>query len=179
MKFRIFLKMSLGASLLMAVTSAFAGISCKDVQYGSDSYGESMEALARQAKLPDYYFNRYHEVVVSDICDGDNNEDETENLIDGGYIKRSESEAIRKVLGFSRSKSHVPLARSKVGKDYEFAYHKFIKMDLSLAFASNAAGHYSTSPNTKCGQLAKQALAGNKRAIVTLQSEPSYCLKYN
>lgn len=178
MRSQVFLKLVLAISLSIAATSSFAAINCKDVQYGSSRYGDSIQALARQAKLPDNDISRYHEVVISDFCDGDNNEDETENLIDSGYVERSEAEAIRKVLGYIRPKNYVSPARSKVGKDYERAYHYFIKTDMSLAFASNVAGHYSATPNTKCGQLAKQAIAGNKKALKTLQTEPKYCLKY-
>jgi len=145
--------------------SANAGVKCSDVKYGNENYHEKMEELAKLARLPDNYYSRYHEDVVSSLCKG--NVKGIKGLIDRGYVKKSEVEAIKEVLGMD--------GRSDAGKSYGYSREKFSDMGLCSACADNVAQHYTKTPNSKCGKLAKQALEGNPSAIEELQSFPSYC----
>lgn len=142
-----------------------AGIKCSDVTYGTENYIDNMEKLAKQARLPDDYFNRYHEDVVSALCEGNNKD--IKDLIDNGFVKSSEVEAIKEVLGKNK--------RSEEGKSYGYSKEKFLAMGLYPIIADNVAQFYTKKPNSKCGKLAKQALEGNPDAISELQSDPSYC----
>ncbi len=160
-------KISIGVSFLMAATSSFALIDCSDVDYGTnENYHSNMEILAKQARLPNDYYNRYHQDVVNYICDGD--EDSIENAIDYGYVKRSEVESIRENLGLDK--------RSKIGESYEYSRIKFSNMGLSNAFSDNITNYYVSMPSSQCGQLAKSAIEGNPRSIAKLQSYPEYCI---
>ena len=160
-------KISIGLSFLIAATSSFALIDCSDVDYGTnENYHSNMEILAKQARLPDDYYNRYHQDVVNYICEGD--EDIIENTIDYGYVKRSEVESIRENLGLNK--------RSKFGESYEYSRIKFLDMNLSNAFSDNVANYYTLMPNSQCGQLSKSAIEGNPRSIAKLQSYPEYCI---
>lgn len=145
--------------------SVNAGINCSDVQYGSESYHEKMEELARLARLPDDYYSRYHEDVVSDLCKG--NTKEVKKSIDQGFVKQSEVDAIKEVLGMD--------SRSSTGKKYGYSRQKFSEMGLCSACADNVAQFFTKKQNSKCGKLAKQALDGNPNAIKKLQSFPAYC----
>ena len=154
----------LGVALL--ANSANAVLSCSDVTYGSDNYFDNMEKLAIEARLPDNYFNRYHESVVSDLCKG--NMDEIESSIDYGFVKRSEVEGIKEALGMDE--------RSSQGSSYQYSREKFShEMGLSSAFSDNVAQYYIQKPNSKCGKLAKSAIEGNPRSIKVLQDYPEYC----
>lgn len=146
--------------------SVNARVKCSDVKYGNQNYHEKMEELAKLARLPDDYYSRYHEDVVRDLCKG--NIDGVESSIDNGFVKRSEVEAIKEVLGKDD--------RSDSGKSYGFSRHKFEEMGLCSACADNVAQHYTQMPNMKCGKLAKEALEGDPNAIEELQSFPSYCV---
>lgn len=158
---------SIAISFLLAATSSFALIDCGDVDYGTnENYHSNMEILAKQARLPDDYYNRYHQDVVNYICDGD--EDSIESTIDYGYVKRSEVESIRENLGLDK--------RSAIGGSYEYSRIKFLDMNLSNAFSDNVANYYTLMPNSQCGQLAKSAIEGNPRSISRLQSYPEYCI---
>lgn len=145
--------------------SANAGVKCSDVKYGNENYHQKMEELAKLARLPDAYYNRYHEDVVSDLCKG--NLKGVNSSIDNGFVKKSEVESIKEVLGIDN--------RSDTGKSYGYAKQKFSEMGLCSACADNVAQHYTKKPNSKCGKLAKQALEGNPSAIGNLQSFPTYC----
>jgi len=145
--------------------SANAAIKCSDVKYGNEGYHEKMEELAKLARLPDGYYNKYHEGVVSDLCGG--NAKDIESSIDNGFVKRSEVEAIKEALGMD--------GRSAIGKRYSDSRRKFEEMGLCSACADNVAQHYTKKPRSKCGRLAKQALGGNPNAVEKLQSFPGYC----
>lgn len=145
--------------------SVTAEVKCSDVKYGSDNYHEKMEELAKLAKLPDNYYSRYHEDIVSDLCKG--NTKNVKDSIDSGFVKSSEVEAIKEVLGMD--------GRSDIGKSYGYSRRKFEEMGLCSACADNIAQHYTKKPKSKCGKIAKQALEGNPNAIEELQSFPGYC----
>jgi hypothetical protein len=145
--------------------SAIAGVKCSDVKYGNENYNEKMEELASLARLPDGYYNRYHEDVVSSLCKG--NKKEVRRLIDNGFVKSSEAEAIKEVFGKD--------SRSEVGKSYGYSKNKFLDIGLCSACADNVAQYYTKKPNSQCGKLAKQALEGNPNAIDELRPFPSFC----
>jgi hypothetical protein len=151
--------------LILMPFTANAGIKCSDVKYGTENYHEKMEELAKLARLPDDYYSRYHEDVVSNLCKG--NTKEIKSLIDDGFVKLSEVEAIKEVLGKSK--------RSEIGQSYGDSKKKFSDMGLCSACADNVAQYYTKKPKSQCGKLAKQALEGNSDAVSELQSFPSYC----
>lgn len=159
-------KVGIGISLFMTVTFSHAYISCEDVEYGNDNYHPNMEELATQARLPDNYYNRYHQSAVSDLCTGD--EEGLESAIDYGFVKRSEVEALRETLGLDK--------RSRTGTSYEYSRQTFSELGLSSAASDNIAQFYTKEIDSQCGQLAKKALEGNPRAIEELQTSPSYCI---
>ncbi|EIC19828.1 hypothetical protein [Thiorhodovibrio frisius] len=159
------MRLSLFSFLVMLLPfSANAGIKCSDVRYGSENYHEDMEKLAELARLSDGY-NRYHEDVVSGLCTG--NLTGVASSIDNGYVRRSEVEAIKEVLGLDD--------RSDSGKSYGFSRQKFSDMGLCSACADNVAQHYTRTPTSKCGTLARHALEGDPIAVEKLRSFPSYC----
>ena len=151
--------------ILIIPFSALAGMKCGDFEYGTDNYHDNMDELARRASLPDEYYNKYHEEVVSDLCNG--NAESVNQAIDDGYVKRSEVEAIREVLGLEK--------RSSTGKAYGTSREKFVNMGLCNACADNVAQYFVHKPNSKCGKLAKQALEGNTQTIELLRAFPYYC----
>lgn len=162
-------------AMVLAPLVAYAGVECSDVVYGSENYSDKMEELATIAKLPDNYYTRYHEDAVKDICSG--NAGEIQDLIDSGYVKASEVEAIMKALGKSTPglKKAVKAPRSEEGKSYSAARKKFSDMGLCSACADNVAQYYTKKPDSPCGKLAKQALEGNPKAVEKLKTFPSYC----
>ena len=165
------LKTTMNCSFLIGISllanTANAMLNCSDVTYGSDDYFDNMEKLAIEARLPDNYFNRYHESVVSDLCKGDI--EAVESSIDYGFVKRSEVEGIKEALGMDK--------RSSIGRRYQYSREKLsYEMGLSSAFSDNVAQYYTQKPNSKCGKLAKSALDGNPISIKTLQSYPEYCI---
>ncbi len=154
----------LGAALF--ANTANAMLDCSDVVYGNDNYFDNMQKLAEEARLPNNYFNRYHESVVSDLCKGDI--ESVQSWIDNGYVKRSEVEGIKEVLGLDE--------RSSAGLSFQYSRDRFYNdMNLALVHADNVAQFYTRKPDSQCGKLAKSALEGNPRAIKTLQSNPEYC----
>jgi len=168
----------IGVSIVfsMAATFSNAALECKDVKYGNDDYHDNMAALAIEARLidgSDGYFNRYHESVVSELCGYSEDDGFTEKMIDTGYVRRSEVEGIKEVLGLNN--------RSTAGRDFEYAHIKLSdETSLSGVGASNAAHLYAYEPNSKCAKLVKRVLAGDQRAIselelLDLQSESNYC----
>ena len=162
----VLVKIGIGVSLSMAVTFSHAYVNCEDVDYENSDYHSNMEKLATQARLPDNYYNRYHQSAVSDLCNGD--EESLEGAIDYGYVKRSEVEALRESLGLDK--------RSNVGGSYQYSRQTFSRLGLSSAASDNIAQFYTKKIDSQCGQLAKSALEGNPRAIEELQASPSYCI---
>lgn len=163
-------KIGVGIVFSMAVTFSNAALECKDVKYGNDDYHENMAALAIEARLidgSDGYFNRYHEEVVRELCGYSDIDSYIEEMIDTGYVRRSEVEGIKEVLAIDN--------RSRIGTSYEYSRAKFSALGLSSAASANVAEFYTKNPESQCGQLAKYALEGNPRAISELQNQPTYC----
>ncbi len=154
---------------LILTGSAFAQMSCKDVQYDNPNYGDKMDELAKQARLPDDYWNRYHESVVSSLCRG--NVAEVDDLINQGSVKAKEVQSIAKVLG----KTYNPKQRSEAGKKFGYAKEKFRTMGACSACADNIANYFVNQPKSPCGKLAKKALEGNADAVKKLLEFPDYC----
>lgn len=154
---------------LVPVDSAFAGLSCREVNRDNPNYHENMDVLAERAKLPDNYWNRYHEDVVRALCSG--NAKDIDGLVDAGFMKPGEAQNIAKALG----KTYQPKNRSEAGKSYGYSRKKFVEMGACSACADNIAQHYTKKPNSPCGKLAKQALEGNPEAIKKLVAFPDYC----
>ena len=146
-----------------------AQISCQDLKYGSPHYSDKMDELAKQAELPNNYWNRYDESAVRDFCKGDMKG--VDGLVDSGMIKAQEAKAIAKVLG----KTYTEKPRSEVGKTYASSKQKFIKMGACNACADNIAQYYSKNPDSRCGKLAQKALDGNKDAVDDVVAFPDYC----
>ena len=172
MKFQAVLsKVALGMSLSMAVTFSHAALTCKDVKSSNDNYGENMAALAIEARLIDGaegYFNRIHESVVWRLCGyGDDSDFDIEEMIDTGYVRRSEVEGIKEVLMLDK--------RSPAGRKSEYARSKLAAMGVSNVSASHIATFYAEKPNSECGKLAKSAFSGDRLAIKKIKTEPSYC----
>ena len=158
-------KIVVGIGFSIAMTFSHAALDCQDVSYDNDDYHENMEKLAVEARLPDNYYNRYHQSAVSDLCAGD--EQSIESAIDYGYVKRSEVEAFRERLGLDN--------RSSTGTSYEYSRRIFSRLGLSSVSSDHAAQFYTKQMDSQCGQLAKKALEGNPRAIAELQADPDYC----
>jgi hypothetical protein len=151
--------------LLSISIPAVAGIKCSDVKYGNEKYHENMEELAKQAHLQDNYYNRYHEDAVKFLCAGE--VQEVRQLVDDGFVKSSEIESIKKVLGKDD--------RSEQGQSYGYSKQKFLNIGLCSSCADNVAQYYTKEPTSQCGELAKYALEGNPGAVEELKKFPSYC----
>ena len=167
-------KIGVGIGLSMVVTFSHAALTCKDVKYGNDNYHDNMAVLAIEARLIDGsegYFNRYHEEVVRELCGYSDVDSYIEEMIDTGYVRRSEVEGIKEVLRLDK--------RSPAGRSCEYALNKLGDMDVSSAAASNIASFYAYKPNSECGKIAKRALAGDRIAIRKLEKEDSLCTKGN
>lgn len=154
---------------LVPADSAFAGLSCRDVHRDNPNYHDNMDTLAERAKLPDSYWNRYHEDVVRALCSG--NAKDIDGLVDAGFMKPGEAQTIAKSLG----KTYQPKKRSEAGKRYGDSRKNFVEMGACSACADNIAQHYTKKPNSPCGRLAMQALEGNPEAIKKLVAFPDYC----
>jgi hypothetical protein len=154
---------------LVSCSPMLAQISCQDLKYGGPQYSAKMDDLAKQAELPGNSWNRYHESIVRDFCNGDIKG--VDKLVDSGMVKAQEAKAIGKVLG----KTYKPKVRSEVGKTYESSKPKFVEMGACSACADNIAQYYSKNPESRCGKLAQQALDGNQDAIKDLVAFPDYC----
>lgn len=163
---KILIKLSAVASLMAVATIGNAALSCKDVTFGNSNYFDNMEKLAIEARLSDGYFTRYHESVVSDLCDNKDSKD-IEWAVETGYVPRSEVQSIKEVLGLDKQYLR--------GLRYQSIRERFVKMGVASAGAGNATDAYIYEPNSKCGKLAKSALQGNVQSIKTLQDGPSYC----
>jgi hypothetical protein len=160
------------AAIILSFVSAhtvFSQISCGDVNYDNPKYHENMDELAKRAALPDDYWDRYHALVVSSLCNGDIRE--VDRLIDNGSVKAREAQGIAKVLG----KTYKAKERSETGKGYGSSRKRFTEMGACSACADNIAQHYTRNPGSACGKLAKQALEGNPEAIKKLTAFPDYC----
>lgn len=153
----------------VSVNSVFAQMSCADLKQSKPNYHEKMDELAERAGLPDNYWSRYHESVVSDLCSGDIKD--VDKLVDDGFVKPQEAQNIGKVLG----KPYMSKQRSETGKSYGYSKEKFLEMGACNACADNIAQYYTQKPNSPCGRLAKQALEGNPDAIKKLVAFPDYC----
>lgn len=94
----------------ISVNSAFAQVSCRNVKRDNPNYEQNMDKLAKLARLPDNYWSRYHEDVVSGLCSG--NIKIVDMTVDGGVVKLKEVQSIARVLG----KSYKPKPRSKKEK---------------------------------------------------------------
>jgi len=162
---------TIGFSMILASSTFAAGIQCSDVKYGNPNYHENMEKLAKRAGLPGNYYSKYHEDVVSRLCSGDTKG--IDKLIDNGYVKAKEAEAIAKVLG---KRYAFKGERSETGKSYGYSKEKFLNMGLCMACADNVAQYYTKQPNSPCGKLAKRALGGDPDAIKKLAEFPNYCV---
>lgn len=157
---------TIAALLLAAATpAALASLTCADVSYGSPRRSENMDKLAQQARLPDGYWHRYHEDVVSDLCKG--NEQGLNGSVDMGYVKRSEIEGIREAMGLDK--------RSKAGRSYGNVRKVLSDWGACSACADNEASYYTDQPKSKCGQLVKSALEGDVRAREALVEWPDFC----
>lgn len=165
-------KIGAGISCFMAVTFSHAALECKDIERSNYDAHENMQKLAIEARLIDGYVSRNHEAVIWELCgygEEDSNADEfVKKMTDAGYVRRSEVESIKEVLGLDK--------RSPAGKNYEYAYIKFINdIGLSSAESSHAASFYANKPNSECGKTAKRALAGDQIAIKKLEKEDNTC----
>jgi hypothetical protein len=158
-------QITLFSILITALLScyAYAGINCDEVVYGKPNYMENMGKLATEAKLPDNYYSKYHQEVVSKLCKGEFIA--TDRLIDYGYIKAKEVEAIAAVLG----KQYKAPPRSEAGKIYEKTYLKLLEFGASKSCASNAADEYVRKKDSSVGKLVQAALAGDKDALKVLK----------
>lgn len=151
------------------VNRASAQMSCADLKYEAPNYHEKMDELAKRATLPDNYWSRYHESVVSDLCSG--NIADIDKMVDIGLVKSIEVQNIAKVLG----KTYEAKLRSEVGKSYGYSRDRFVEMGACWACADNIAQYYTKKPNSPCGRLAKKALEGDPEAINKLVAFPDYC----
>ncbi len=154
---------------LFLANSAFAQIACREIKFSNPNYHEMMDQLAEQAGLPSNYWSRYHEAVVSDLCGGRIRS--VDKLVDSGFVKPTEAQAIARVLG----KSYKSKRRSENGKTYGYSKERFSEMALCNACADNVAQYYTKKPESRCGRLAKQAIEGNPAAIEKLLAFPDYC----
>ncbi|HMK87406.1 MAG TPA: hypothetical protein VK437_15700 [Steroidobacteraceae bacterium] len=159
---------TLVASSIVA-NCAFAQVACSDLKYGAPNYQEKMTELARQAQLPDNYWNRYHESVVSDLCSGDMKD--VDKLVDEGLVAPQEAAGIGRVLGIT----YKAKPRSAAGKRYRYLREKFSQMGACGSCADNIAQYYIKQPGSPCGKLAKQALGGDPEATKELVDFPDYC----
>lgn len=163
---KMLMRLSALAGLMVVASTGNAALSCKDVTYGNDNYFDNMEKLAIEARLPGGYFHRYHEGLISDLCNNENNED-IEWLIETGRVPRSEVQSIKEVLGLDKQYLR--------GLRYQGIISKFNDMGIASAGASNATYAYVYEPMSKCGKLAKSALQGNIQSINILKSGYSDC----
>ena len=167
---KMLIKLSALASVMAIASTGNAALSCKNVTYGDPNYlDDYMERLVIEARLRDGYFSRYHESLVSDLCNSDNNEnnEDIEWLIETGYVLRSEIQSIKEVLGLDKQYLR--------GLRYQSIRSKFDDMGIASAGASNATEAYINEPDSKCGKLAKSALQGNIQSIKTLRSGDGAC----
>ena len=146
-----------------------AQMSCEDFKDSNPDYNEKMDELAKLANLPDNYWSRYHKDVVRDLCSG--NIKGVDEVVDSGVVKLKEVQSIARVLG----KSYKPKPRTETGKKYEYARNRFEEMLECGACADQIARYYAKKPVSRCGILAKQALAGDRAAIKKLKEFPNYC----
>lgn len=165
---KILIKLSAIVSLMTVASTGNAALSCKNVTYGNNEYFDDyMEKIAIEARLTDGYFHRYHESVVSDLCNNKDSKD-IEWMIETGYVPRSEVQAIKEVLGLDKQYLQ--------GVRYQKAKQRFSdELDLGHIGGQIIADYYIFKPDSKCGKLAKSALEGNNQSIKILQSFPSYC----
>lgn len=164
---KILIKLSAVASLIAVTNIGNAALSCKNVTYGDPNYlDDYRERVGIEARLREGYVNRYHDSLISDLCNNENNED-IEWLIESGNVLRSEIQSIKEVLGLDKQYLR--------GLRYQSIKSKFADMGIASAGASNATESYINEPDSKCGKLAKNALQGNIQSIKTLRSGDGAC----
>jgi hypothetical protein len=154
---------------LLVGNSASSQVACSDLKYGAPTYQEKMTELATQAQLPDNYWNRYHESVVSYFCGG--NTKEVDKLVNDGLVRPQEAAGIARVLGIT----YQAKPQTEAGKRYKNLRQKFSQMGACSSCADNITQHYIKQPGSACGRLAKQALEGDPEATKTLVDFPDYC----
>lgn len=155
--------------IFFLVNLASAQMSCVDFKPGTPNYGDKMDELAKRARLPDNYWNRYHESLVNYLCRGDIRA--ADKLVDNGFVKPQQAQSIATVLG----KQYKPRQRSEAGQTYGYSKEKFLEMGACNACADNIAQYYAKRPDSPCAKLAKKALEGNPQAIRELVAFPDYC----
>ena len=139
-----------------------------------------MTALAKKAHLPDGDYSRYHEDVVRDLCSGDLAD--VTGMVDRGDATAAAVDGIRRALSEPSAAPAPPTSevRSAAGRRYGDSKRRFIEMGLCEACADNLAQRYVERPSSRCGRLAKHALAGDSEAVKGLAEFPTYCTwKYN
>lgn len=107
--------------------------------------------------------NRYTEAAVFYLCE--NNIEQLLQLIDHGYVSRSDAYILADYLGV-RFKSQ---PRSVEGRLYELVYLNLLDAGLCTACAANAASEYVESPDSYVGQLVTRVLEGDSYAIELLR----------
>jgi hypothetical protein len=144
-------------------------MSCENVSHENKDYFENMEKLSKESNLPDNYFNKYHEDVVVSICNG--NEKALIKSITDGYVPQEEVKRISITLGRSYK-----ILEENIPKNLYSAHMKSLeKFNLCSACQSNISAHLSEQPNSKCSDLAKKAIQGDKNSISKLEEYPDYC----
>ena len=149
------------------ILPAFAQISCNDIKYGNKNYHSNMDRLADIAGLQGW--DKYHEGVVSSFCKDDFKGVDID--VDNGYVELKDALGIAKALG----KKYIPKRRSEIGKSYGYSKQRFQEIGSCSVCSDNIAQHYTKTPNSRCGKLAKQALEGNPEAVKILLGFPDYC----
>jgi hypothetical protein len=162
---------ALCAGVLLAVSGApaVAGPTCSELAYANARHGESMDALARLARLPGGTWNRYHETLVAGLCEGRG--DAVRALVDDGSVPTAEAERIAAVIG----KPYRARPRAASGKRYAAARAQFADMGACSACADNIAQFYVKKPASQCARLAARAISGDAQAVGTLVEFPDYC----
>lgn len=106
--------------------------------------------------------NRNTELAVTYFCE--NQLKGVQQLIDAGYITRSDAYILADYLGVRFEGK----TRSMEGRLYGLVYRELLDIGLCTACASNAASQYVDSPNSYVGRLVERSLEGDKIAIELL-----------
>ncbi|MFZ6720188.1 hypothetical protein [Undibacterium sp. Ji49W] len=69
---------------------------CKNYEYGADTYHDNMEKLAKIVGRKDGYYDRSIESYVGSLCAGKTSE--AQSMVNDGSVDREEAQAIRKIL---------------------------------------------------------------------------------
>ena len=74
---KILMRLSALAGLMVVTSTGNAALSCKNVTYGDPNYlDDYRERVGIEARLREGYVNRYHDSLISDLCNNENNEDD-------------------------------------------------------------------------------------------------------